>query len=654
MHTWQVIGMLPLLLYASGSPQAALLYVAPDGNDAWSGTLPEPDAARADGPLATLQAAHDAARKLPADEPRRVVVRGGEYLLREPLVLQAQDSGLTIEAAPEEAVTLYGGRRVTGWEPDGGGLWAAELPEVAEGEWDFRMLVVNGRFCQRARLPQEGTFTHLSEFKVPWMSTTGGGWQRKPTQEELTTLQYRPEDLGPWLDIKNAELTVYHMWDESVVGVAAMDEAAHTLTFANPAGHPPGAFGVRKYVVWNVKEGMTEPGQWYLDRSAGKAVYWPLPGEDVAQAEAYAPTVESIIRIEGSQESPVRDVTVRGLTLSVTNTPLQAGGFGAGRFDGAVSVRFAEDCSLEELTLVNVGGQGIRGEDTTRLEIRGCEVHDVGACGIIVRGTDGVVDGNHVHHVGVTYPSAIAVWGGGQSLRIAHNEIHDTPYTAIACGGDDHAIEGNLIYRAMQVLKDGAGIYITFCKRVTLRGNFIRDIEEVGGYGSSAYYLDEQAEDCLVEGNLALRVPRPSHNHMAKNNTIRNNVFICEGDASLTFPKSRDFTFERNIIVTPGKVTFSQPEAITKGADNIIFSGAGAIEGEPLGVRKDDPRLSGAEEGKITFGEGSPAVELGIEPIDVSGAGLPPQWVSGDRTVRGTEFDPAGVGLLDADAEVDF
>ena len=57
---------------------------------------------------------------------------------------------------------------------------------------------------------------------------------------------------------------------------------------------------------------------------------------------------------------------------------------------------------------------------------------------------------------------------------------------------------------------------------------------------------------------------------------------------------------------------------------------------------------------KITFGEGSPAVELGIEPIDVSGAGLPPQWVSGDRTVRGTEFDPAGVGLLDADAEVDF
>ena len=70
------------------------------------------------------------------------------------------------------------------------------------------MLVVNGRFCRRARLPETGTFTHLSRFKVPWMSTTGGGWKRKPTKQELHTLKYRPEDLGPWLDVNNAEVAV--------------------------------------------------------------------------------------------------------------------------------------------------------------------------------------------------------------------------------------------------------------------------------------------------------------------------------------------------------------------------------------------------------------------------------------------------------------
>jgi len=70
------------------------------------------------------------------------------------------------------------------------------------------MLAVADRLCPRARLPREGTFTHLTEFKVPWMSTTGGGWKRKPTSEELTTMKYHPEDLGPRLDVRNAEVIV--------------------------------------------------------------------------------------------------------------------------------------------------------------------------------------------------------------------------------------------------------------------------------------------------------------------------------------------------------------------------------------------------------------------------------------------------------------
>ena len=597
------------------------LYVAPQGNDAWSGRLPTPNAARTDGPLATLQAARDVARKLGPQEPRRIVLREGSYFLDEPLLLDAQDSGLTIEAAPGEKPILYGGRQVTGWEKDGERFWAAKLPEVAARQWDFRMLVVNGRFCPRARLPESGHFTHLGEFKVPWMSTTGGGWKRKPTQEELTTLKYRPEDLGPWLDLNNAELTVYHMWDESVVGIASLDQATQTVTFSNPAGHPPGAFGVKTYVVWNVREGMTQPGQWYLDRTAGKVVYWPLPDEDMTTAEAIAPTIESVARLAGAKDAPTRGVTLRGLTISVTNTPLKAGGFGAGKFEGAIAADFTENCRLEDLTLVNVGGQGIKARNCTALRIQSCEVHETGACGIFVRGTECEIADNHVHHVGVTYPSAIAVWGGGKGVRIIHNEVHDTPYTAIACGGEDHAIESNLIHHAMQKLRDGAGIYITFCKRIALRGNLIRDIAEVRGYGASAYYLDEQAENCIVERNLALRVPRPSHNHMAKNNAIRNNVFICDGDATLTFPKSSDYRFEHNIIVAKGKIRFSNLEAITESSGNVLFSGTGVIEAGPSGATAADPQFADVEAGDYRFRPGSPAPDLGIEPLDLSAVG---------------------------------
>ena len=38
-------------------------YVSPSGDDRWSGTLSEPNAARNDGPLATPRAARDSVRK---------------------------------------------------------------------------------------------------------------------------------------------------------------------------------------------------------------------------------------------------------------------------------------------------------------------------------------------------------------------------------------------------------------------------------------------------------------------------------------------------------------------------------------------------------------------------------------------------------------
>ncbi|MCC6859402.1 MAG: right-handed parallel beta-helix repeat-containing protein, partial [Bryobacterales bacterium] len=518
-----------------------------------------------------------AVQKAREEGVKRILVAGGEYFLSEPLRLGPDDSGLTIEASPGARPVIYGGRKLSGWRPDGGRFWAAEVPRTS----DFRMLVVNGRFCRPARLPAAGHFTHLSEFTVRWMSTTGGGLQRKPTEEELTTLRYSPGDLGSWLDVHNAELRVYHMWDESLVRLRSLDPATQTVRFANPAGHPPGAFGVRKYVVFNVREGMTEPGQWYLDRTAGKVVYWPLPGEEMRQAEVVAPVAESVVRLEGAKEAPLRRVTLRGLSFSVTNTPAVSGGFGAARYEGAVAVSYCEDCLLSGLSVFNTGGQGIKARDASRLRIERCEVRDSGAGGMIVGGADAEVSGNRIHNVGVTYPSAIALSLSGRGSRVSRNEVFDTPYSAITASGTGHVIEGNRIYRAMRELHDGAAIYITFCKEIVLRGNHVSDIEDSGGYGASAYYLDEQAEKCLVEGNLSVGVARPSHNHMARDNTLRNNVFITEGDARIDLPRSSGYIFEKNVIHAGGKVIFKAPPgAISHMPRNVIFSRAGSVERE--------------------------------------------------------------------------
>jgi len=550
------------------------LYVSPDGNDRRDGSRRRP--------FGTLTRALDAARKSRTRAAKRIVLRGGKYY-DVSLTLGPQDSGLTIEAAPGEKPVLCGGRLVGGWRRSGEHFYAARLPGVKEGQWDFRMLVVNGHWRPRARLPREGRFEHLSKFDVRWMSTTYGGWERKPTEQELTTMIYRPGDLGPWLDVRNAELTVYHMWDESLVGVKSLDDDSHTVTFSTPATHPPGGFGGwgggKTYVVWNVREGMQEPGQWYLDRTAGKLVYWPLPGEDMGALEVIAPTAECVIRIAGEEGKPVSGVTLKGLTISATTVPAATGGFGAGTPEGAVSCVHTSDCRMLDLTVCNVAGQGLKLQKCPGVRVEDCVIHDTGACGIRVDGQGAEVTRCRVHHVGVILPSAIGVLAGGGGVCLRRSQVYHTPYSAVcASGGSGSRFEENLFHHVMEVLHDGAAIYVTFCKDYVIRGNMTRDVLSTGA--AHAYYLDEQSENCVVEDNVAVNCHWPSHNHMARRNVIRGNVFVHGGDMRITFPKCEDFTFEGNVLRAGGAIRIHQFDAITSMRNNVLFSDAGKVEVE--------------------------------------------------------------------------
>jgi len=635
-------------------------YLSPRGNDAWSGRLPEPNAEGTDGPFATFAPALEASHRLWAKVPRRIVLRGGNYYGLT-LELGPRDSGLTIEAMPGERPILYGGVPLTGWRPDGDHLWAVDLPQVQSGGWDFRMLQVNGRFCPRARLPREGVLTHESEFPVRWMTSTGGGWERKPTEEELTTLKYKEGDLGPWLETRNAEITVYHAWDDSLVGVKSLDPATRTVRFSTPAGHPPGAFAqwlprARTYVVWNVREGMTQPGQWYLDRAAGKVVYWPLPGEDMTKAVALAPTQQKIIAIQGQPEAPVKDLTIKGLSLAVTNTPLVEASFGAERMPGAITgMDGLVDCQFVDLRIVNVAGTGIKVRDqpthrermhsreprdsvNRRVTISGCEIRSTGAGGIYLTAVDSAISENLVQNVGLLYPAAIGVRFTGDRIVVSHNEISDCTYSGIAGHfGYGARVEYNDISRVMQVLRDGAAIYVFYVVGLTMRGNYAHDIAGGPGNPSHAYYLDEHSENCVVCDNVSVGVPWAWHNHMAWDNAIWHNVFIVEGDALITFPRSHDFVVGKNVIYATGSITFDGINAVDRFLNNIFYSATGVVKGlkrsperelvgeEALISTEDtllaDPQLTALAGREFAFQPDSPAHRLGITPLEVKTAG---------------------------------
>jgi hypothetical protein len=609
--------------------RAAEFHISPAGQDDAAGT--------ASKPFASLARARDAARTVAPGEPRRIVVHGGGYY-NVAVELAPVDSGLIIESAGGARPVFYGGIRLTNWVREPGGFLVAALPP--DRNWQIRMLDVDGRFALRARYPATGTMPHRTSFNVPWMSTTGGGWQRNPTQEELTTLQYNPGDLPASLDITNTEVTVYHMWDESCVGVASHDVASHTLRLAPAPGHPPGAFGVKKFVVWNTREGMTQPGQWYHDRTAQRIVYQPLPGQDMSQLAVIVPTSESILRLRGRPEAMIRNVTVRGITFSVTTVPLVAGGFAAAHYDGAISVQSGADCSFRDITVSRVAGHGINTKgDVTRIGVTDSEFTDCGAGGIYVGGSQSVISNNLVRGIGRLYPSAVGIFRGGRGNLVAHNEIHDCTYSAINYGGVSNIIANNLIHDCMKVLHDGAAIYLFAGRDCVLRGNLARDIVDTGGYGASAYYLDERSTGCVVEGNVSVRVNWPSHNHMATNNIVRENVFVAAGDARITLPRSSGFAFTRNVLYAPGRIRIENPGGVTNWQGNLFYSGAGKIErvplknysnagsesGAPDGTAVADPLVEVAANGVVRFRSNSPALQMGLTMPDVSRAGRLPR-----------------------------
>jgi len=92
------------------SPKADF-YVATNGDDAWSGKLAAPNAAKTDGPFATLARARDAVRELKKEGAKKdivVLVRGGTYYLKDTVVFGLEDSAAEGRGAHDHLCGISG------------------------------------------------------------------------------------------------------------------------------------------------------------------------------------------------------------------------------------------------------------------------------------------------------------------------------------------------------------------------------------------------------------------------------------------------------------------------------------------------------------------------------------------------------------------
>ncbi|WP_308639423.1 right-handed parallel beta-helix repeat-containing protein [Paenibacillus silvisoli] len=664
------------------------IYVAPDGLDSNTGTVEQP--------VRTLNEAVARTRTLSGGQPKRIVVRGGHYY-DVSIKLGADDEGLTIEAYSGEQPVLYGGVPVTAWQREGEWL-TASLPGVRDRKLDFRSLEVNGQFRQRARLPETGAFRHFNEFKVEWLSTFAGGWARKPTTDEMMSLRASREDIGTWLDVSNAEVTVYHEWDESLVGVDAVKEAepdATDIQFTYEPGHPPGAFcerneNARKYVVWNVKEGMKRPGQWYLDRTNEKLAYWPLPGERAEDIHVVAPVHEHLVVLDAG----AKRIKLQGLLFACAATQLSAGGFGALHVSAAVHGEEVSEIEFERVTVRNTGGWAFK-LSGTGIRMHDCHIHHTGAGGIQWKGERIQLERSRIHDIGTAYSSAIAINSDGSGHTISHNEIYNTPYSGIASSSPDTLINGNLLYDTMTFMKDGSAIYVCwYSDNVTVSGNAVFG-RLGGGSGTDsaaghekvrryAYYLDEKCTNCSVTGNLAVNLGIPMLSHMTKDCAFTNNIFLDHGEQTVSVLNSSGLKFERNILVAdaieihspqgnpnglvseeydshPYMSAYSKSDGITSLRGNLFCSRSGRQTfkhyfhykpTEAFGLERfdgncfGDPLLTDAAAGDFSYAVNSPALELGIEPLSFADVGCEGRYVElFERCMNGDGKTVSGEGV---------
>lgn len=563
-------------------------FVSPNGNDSNNGS--------GETPFATLEKAVLACSESIENEKNIVLEKG--YYYDNGIILDESDSNLTIEGHGSETV-VYGGKVAVNWikEED---FYYTEIQEDKNGTTDFRMIEVDGMFRERSRLPESGAFTHRNEFNVAWMSTAAGGWARKPTEEELLNLKYIENDLGEWLDINNAEVTIHHEWDESLVKIASIDKSSKTLRLATTPAYPAGAFAERNknaqtYILWNVREGMTKPGQWYLDRSRKRLYYKPFPNEDINKLNLIFPSKERIFTMKPG----VKNITLKNLTFASAGAKFSAGGFGAHSVDGAIVAENVENISFININVTNVSGWGIKvsGKNIT---IANCNVHNTGAGGVSYGGENITLTENAIHDVGLIYKSSVCINGGGKHNSITKNKIYNAPYSGICGIGSDSQVCENVIFDIMGFMQDGGAIYCGSTQNTLLSQNTVINFfpEKV----VNAYYFDELCENCIADNNVAINSKRPVLAHMTTSCEYTNNTFIDKGTQHIHAANSSDMIFDNNNLIAE-KIVIESPKGNPQGLDPGNISEIMNHYNNATGIISIKGNRADAKSGEIIFKE---------------------------------------------------
>lgn len=526
---------------------AAQVTVSPKGSDAADGVRK---------PVATLGRARDVVRAL-----RRKGVKGaiavnilpGEYPVTAPLALTKQDSGtaagpVVYRATRPGKATLYGGKRITGFVPVTDEAILARLPEEgrgrvqvcdlkAQGITDYGALAVRG-FSQPPSPPTLELFVNRKPMTLARWPNTGFVPIRRLVEPgsraagKPSVFEYVDDRHSRWTQAADAWIFGYfrYLWADATIAVTGIDAAARTVTCgeAYQYGEPGMDTGQGiQYYAFNLLEEIDQPGEWYLDRAAGRLYLYPPT--DLTQA---------VVEL-GMLSTPM--VTARG----VRHVRFEGLTFDLGRYNG-LALDDCSDCLIAGCTVSRMAGNGITVNGGTRVGLLSCDVHTIGRRATEVIGGDRAtlkpgghfVENCRIHDFGRidrTYTPAIQLEGVGN--RVAHNLMYDGPSSVMRIEGNDHVIEFNDVRRAVLESDDQGAMELfgnpTY-RGVVFRHNRFIDCGKAGGgaqvHGQAAIRFDDAISGMLVYGNVFIRSANGNFGaiqiNSGRDNVMDNNLYV--------------------------------------------------------------------------------------------------------------------------------
>lgn len=486
-----------------------------------------------------------------ASDGVHIVLLGGVYPMSAPLVVRQEDSGdldhpTVFRAAEGQRPVLSGGLTIRGWRkleertPALGAdaqahVMVAQTPSFQGRPLEFRQLWVNGRKAVRAQSPNPPEMARLTR------------WDREAQQAGI------PKHLaGPYSDPRDLEMTVLQMWEIAKLRVRSVQVEREDATvrfhapesaieFQHPWPQPVMGDHGAPFYLSGALELLDQPGEWHLDRGAGRLYYWPREDDDLSSAEVVAPAIETLVQVSGTVDRPVRHIEFRGIRFQHTtwlrpsthgHVPLQAGMYlteayklrpkgtpewrsldnqaWVGRPPAAVQVEGAQHVDFEGCRFEHIASAGLDFVSATSDDrVEGCLFRDVGGNGIQLGGFQAGAIETHLPYGpqderqvcqrerianNLVADCANEDWGCvgigvgyAREVEVVHNEVTDCSYTGISLGWGwtrdknalrDNRVAANHIHHIATRMADTAGVYTLSAQPGTvIERNHIHDIQ---------------------------------------------------------------------------------------------------------------------------------------------------------------------------------